>query len=245
MGPAETITFFFAPDTETARPDDYVLYRQVNDAAPEGVVRNILRDSAPFFQFMYLRDSSSHLSIDTVPSSSLPLEYDVVSDTIKNYMLANLRAVRVSYIVTNGMSGTNERTRPFSVVAPFPNMEDRQIPVCGNNPVDMSPPVVTPDPDGISADITFTADPDETGGERDIVNYTLWRRPVGATDWGPPFITIPAGNPPSYFYHDATVPQDTTGATISWQYAVAAEDCTPNYSNPVVSVGSVPIPPAP
>ena len=244
MGPAETITFFFAPDTETARPDDYVLYRQVNNAAPEGVVRNILKDSVPFFQFMYLRDSSSHLSIDTVPAGSLPLEYDVVSDTVKNRMLANLRAVKVSYIVTNGLTGPNERTRPMSLIAPFPNMEDRQIPVCGNDPVDMAPPTVTLDADGVSADITFSADADETSGERDIMNYTLWRRPVGAAQWGPPFITIPAGNPPTYNYHDASVPQDTLNP-VAWEYAVAAQDCTPAYSNPVASAGSVPIPPAP
>ena len=37
--PAEAITFWFAPDTETTRSDDYVLLRQVNSSAPEVVVR--------------------------------------------------------------------------------------------------------------------------------------------------------------------------------------------------------------
>jgi hypothetical protein len=238
------ITFWFAPDTETARTDDYVLFRQVNNSPPEAVVRNILQDTVPFFQFMYLRDSSSHLSIDTVPAASLPLEYDVVTDTVKNRMLANLRAVKVSYIITNGLSGTAERTRPMSLVAPFPNMEDRQLATCGNDPVDMAAPTVTLDADGISADITFTADGDETSGERDVVNYVLWRRPQGTLDWGTPFISIPAGNPPTYKIHDTSVPrQPSGGATVSWEYAVAAQDC--NYSNPVVSTGSVTIPSLP
>jgi len=207
MGPAEMITFWFAPDTETARTDDYVLFRQVNNSPPEAVVRNILQDTVPFFQFMYLRDSSSHLSVDTVPASSMPLEYDVVSDTLKNRMLANLRAVRVSYVITNGLTGTAERTRPMSLVAPFPNMEDRQLSTCGNNPVDMAAPVVTLDADGISTDLSFTADGDETSGERDIVNYVLWRRPQGSLDWGTPFVSIPAGNPPTYTFHDTSVPR--------------------------------------
>ena len=239
MGPAEMITFWFAPDTETTRTDDYVLFRQVNNSPPEAVVRNILQDSVPFFQFMYLKDSGSTLSIDTVPQSMLPLEYDVVTDTVKNAMLANLRAVLVSYIITNGLTGPNERRRPMALVAPFPNMEDRQLPTCGNNPVDMSPPTLALDADGISVDITFTADVDETGGERDVTNYVLWRRIQGTLDWGPPFVSIPAGNPPTYVFHDATVP---SGPTQPWEYAVAAEDCTPNYSNPVTSASAIPVP---
>ena len=74
MGPAEMIVFWFAPDTETARTDDYVLFRQVNNSPPEAVVRNILADTVPFFQFMYLKDSGSTLSIDTVPQAELPLD---------------------------------------------------------------------------------------------------------------------------------------------------------------------------
>lgn len=239
MGPAEMITFWFAPDTETARPDDYVLYRQVNDASPEAVVRNILQDTVPFFQYLYLNDSSASLSIDTVRSVSLPLVYDVVTDTAKDRILANLRAVMVSYIVTNGLTGPNERRRPMSLIAPFPNMEDRQIQTCGNPPVPMSPPTVVPDADGKSVDISFSADADEGAGERDIVNYTLWRHPVGSLSWGDPFVTIPAGSPPTYNFKDTTIPP---GMGVSWEYAVAAEDCTPNYGAPVVSLSSVPIP---
>ncbi|MGE5143323.1 MAG: PilW family protein, partial [Acidobacteriota bacterium] len=47
---AETITFFFAPDSTTSRSDDYILYRQVNNLAPEVVSRNITATGAvPFF----------------------------------------------------------------------------------------------------------------------------------------------------------------------------------------------------
>ena len=35
LSPAETITYYFVADTSTARTDDYVLMRQVNNNAAE------------------------------------------------------------------------------------------------------------------------------------------------------------------------------------------------------------------
>ena len=236
MSPAEMITFWFAADTETARPDDYVLYRQVNNATPEAVVRNVLQDSVPFFRYLYLQDTSSTLSMDTVAAATLPLRYDFLTDLTKNHIRANLRAVIVTYIITNGLTGAAERTRPMSLIAPFPNMADRQLQTCGNNPVTMAQPTVAWNPVTLSVDITFAANGDEASGERDIVNYVLWRRPVGSLNWAAPFLSIPAGHPPTYNVPDQTVPRAPTGSPgVPWEYAVAAQDCTPNYSNPVTS----------
>jgi type II secretory pathway pseudopilin PulG len=238
MSPAEMITFWFAPDTETVRTDDYVLYRQVNNGTPEAVVRNILKDTVPFFRFMYLKDSAYTLSIDTVKSTSLPLEFDLVSDTVRMRLLTNLRAVMVSYLVTNGMTGPSERTRPMMLIAPFPNLRTHSLATCGNSPMVMSAPTIARNPSGIAVDITWSADGDETGGERDIMAYLLWRRQVGATAWGSPFASIAAGNPPTYRYTDTGVPLDPNNQTV-WEYAVAAQDCTPNYSAPVMAPVSV------
>jgi len=241
--PAEMITFWFAPDTETVRADDYVLWRQVNGATPEAVVRNILKDSVPFFRFLYLKDSASVLSIDTVKAASLPLQYNFSTDTVRLRLIANLRAVIVSYIVTNGLSGPSERTRPMNLIVPFPNMQSHQLKTCGNDPRPQATPSVVLDADGRSVDIGWTANGDETGGERDIMSYLIWRRPVGATSWGPPFISVPAGNPPDYNFQDSSVPQDTVA--VWWEYAIAAQDCTPSYSSPVPGMSAVAVPAAP
>jgi hypothetical protein len=243
MSPAEMITFWFAPDTETARSDDYVLFRQVNNSAPEAVVRNILQDTVPFFQYLYLKDSANLKSIDTVKSGSLPLEFDFTSDTVKTRLITNLRAVIVSYVVTNGLSGPAERTRPMSLIAPFPNMGDRELETCGNDPVSMSAPTLS-SADSLTVNVQWTADGDEASGERDIMNYLLWRRRVGDSTWGSPFTSIPAGSPPNYSFLDSSVPQDSV-ADVPWEYAIAAQDCTPSYSNAVSSVGSVIIKKAP
>jgi prepilin-type N-terminal cleavage/methylation domain-containing protein len=236
MSPAEMITFWFAPDTETARPDDYVLYRQVNDAAPEAVVRNILQDTVPFFRFMYLNDTSTSATMDTIAATSLPLTFST-TDTLSQRYISHLRAVIVSYLVTNGLTGAAERTRPMDLVAPFPNMSKRELSTCGNPPVNMSPPTLTTSADSDTVYVAWTADGDEIGGERDVMNYLLWRRQVGDSVWNEPITSTPAGNPPNYSYTDASVPQDSLIPT-SWEYAVSAVDCTPSYSAPALSAGS-------
>ena len=49
---AELIIYFFEPDATTTRTDDYVLKRQVNDAPPEVLARNLLKQgSMPFFRY--------------------------------------------------------------------------------------------------------------------------------------------------------------------------------------------------
>ncbi len=130
----------------------------------------------------------------------------------------------------------------MSLIAPFPNMDDRQLETCGNDPVAMSAPTISTS-DSLSVSVTWTADGDEASGERDIMNYLLWRRRVGDSTWGAPFISIPAGSPPTYNFLDSSVPQDTVD--VNWEYAVAAQDCTPAYSDAVKTAGTVVIKAAP
>jgi prepilin-type N-terminal cleavage/methylation domain-containing protein len=124
--PAEAITFWFTPDTETTRSNDYVLMRQVNSSVPEVVVRNVLPDSTyPFFRYMYLKTDAvtSIQTIDTRPAASLPATY------ASSLLISgdSLRGVIISFIVTNGLADTAERTRPVSVIASLPNVGMRQL----------------------------------------------------------------------------------------------------------------------
>jgi hypothetical protein len=68
---------------------------------------------------------------------------------------------------------------------------------------------------------------------------------AGDSVWHAPFVAIPGGSPPTYNFVDSSVPQDTTGVTVNWEYAVAAQDCTPSYSDPILAAGTVAVPPAP
>jgi hypothetical protein len=123
----------------------------------------------------------------------------------------------------------------MSLIAPFPNMGDRELETCGNDPVAMLAPTVS-SADSLNVDVQWAADGDETSGERDIMSYLLWRRRVGDSVWNSPFVSVPSGNPPNYTFLD-TPPQDT--GKVEWQYAVAAQDCTPSYSGAVISTGTV------
>jgi len=229
--PAEAITFWFAPDTETTRTDDYVLLRQVNASAPEVVVRNVLADSVyPFFRYMYLKTDSatSVQSIDTIPGASLPVTY-ATSTIVAN---DQMRGIIISFIVTNGLADTAQRTRPVSVVASLPNIGIRQLQTCGAKPLPPSAPVATVVSPGV-VKVTWTASPDESGGERDVMRYAVTRMASFAPGVWQQVASIPAGG--VYNFTDFGL-----NTTVTYYYAVAAQDCTPAFSVSASSGGVLP-----
>jgi prepilin-type N-terminal cleavage/methylation domain-containing protein len=229
--PAETITFWFAPDTETTRSDDFVLLRQVNTSVPEVVVRNVLPDSAyPFFRYMYLKTDAvtSVQTIDTIPGSTLPVNY-ATSTIIAG---DSLRGVIISFQVTNGLQDTAQRTRPVSVIASLPNIGMRQLQTCGAKPLPVPTPVVSKVSPG-KLRIQWTASPDENGGERDVIRYAVTRMASFAPGVWTNVASFPAGG-----VYDIT---DTgLNTAVTYSYSVAAQDCTPAFSQPVSSGGVVP-----
>ncbi|HRN54369.1 MAG TPA: hypothetical protein PK788_12810, partial [Gemmatimonadaceae bacterium] len=65
---AETISFWFARDSSTARTDDFILWRRINNLPPEVVSTNLLRTSGePFFRYFRLVATANTQSLDTVP----------------------------------------------------------------------------------------------------------------------------------------------------------------------------------
>ena len=82
---------------------------------------------------------------------------------------------------------------------------------------------------GPTIDLSWNAASDEIAGEQDVARYVVWRRPVGAADWGDPLVSIPVGNA-NYLYTDAAV---VSGQ--AYEYSLAAQDCTPSSSLVVVS----------
>jgi prepilin-type N-terminal cleavage/methylation domain-containing protein len=228
--PAETITFWFAKDTETTRADDYVLLRQVNAAAPEVVVRNVLPDSTyPFFRYMYLNvDAVGTQTVDTLSGATLPKTY--ATDTIISK--DRVRGVIISFTVTNGLADTAQRTRPVSVIASLPNIGMRQLQTCGAAPLPVSAPVaVNAGPGAIK--VTWTASPDENAGERDVMRYEITRRASFAPAVWQNVASIPAGG--VYTFTDTGL-----NSTVTYWYSIAAQDCTPAFSPAVSSAGIKP-----
>jgi len=240
VSPGELIIFFFRPDSTTERTDDYILLRQVNHLEPEVVSRNLLRvGSEPFFRYFHRRDFPSAPSvIDSVPPARLPLFHSAdhhgsPEDVGDSALADSIRAVRVTLAATNGLEGEREHVTEYTRVIRMPNAGQALLQTCGDEPImgGSLGALVQLDPGTGEPLVRLTWSPavDESGGERDVIRYVLWRRVGGAGDWGDPYLSIPAGQP-SYLYEDGDV---VPGA--SYQYALAAQDCTPSLSGLVTS----------
>lgn len=230
----ETIIFYFAPDSTTARADDYVLYRKVNNLTPEVVARNILQTgSTPFLQYykVVTPAGGGGSTLALVGVASLPLKHSAKihlapSDTGPAAIIDSVRAVRVSFTATNGLSGATERLRTLTRMIRLPNAGLVNTRSCGDVPILGTPPVATASgPVGTRVvKITWNKATDESGGEKDVERYMIWKRLSTNPDWGDPYVSIPSGTT-SYSYTDGNV---TVGT--SYYYALAAEDCTPSLS---------------
>jgi hypothetical protein len=222
--PAETIIYWFAPDTSTSRTDDFILWRQVNNGSPEVVSRNILAwTGLKFFQYQYLNaaDTASE-KLAAVATNKYPI-------TFAGTLHDSLRTVQINYRVTNGLTGSDERIQHVTFTVGMPNVGTAIISQCGSAPVFSSAVSATADASGKGIDIGWTRSGDESGGENDVLKYVVWRRIPPATDWGDPLLAIPSGQA-SYTYAD-----QTTTSGVTYQYAVAAQDCTPNLSGQSIS----------
>ena len=240
LSPAELITFFFRPDSSTARTDDYVLFRKVNTAAPELVTNNLLQPtSGPFFR--YLTDNGT--TIDSVAAAALPLTHGIpihhaTLDTGVVSMVDSVRGVRVSLKATNGQTGANEKTAELSRIIRLPNVNLVMVEACGAAPIlgQALAAVLSATPTGDPAiKLDWNEATDESGGEGDVMRYVIWRRSPPDNTWTEPYLSMAAGQP-SYTYLDAAVTPGTT-----YEYGLAAQDCTPALS-PITASVQVAIP---
>lgn len=228
---SETITFYFAFDSTTTRVDDYTLYRQINNLAPEVVSRNLLQTGAtPFFQYYWQTVVGGVVSASQVPNASLPWRHTVpihlaLADSGLAARIDSVRAVQVSFTVTNGLIGTTERKRALSRFIRLPNVGLANRQTCGDAPILGT--ALTATWNGTGVDLTWNAAVDETSGEKDVTRYVLWRRLVTDVVWGDPYLSIPPNGGPTYLYTDGAGAV-TSGA--QYVYGLAAQDCTPTNS---------------
>jgi hypothetical protein len=243
--PAEMIAFWFAPDTSTARADDYRLYRAVNGGSPDLVARSLLRDeSKPFFQYNRKTfDNTGASFLTAIPDTLLPLRHDVkmhstAADTGRFAVIDSIITVRInvaSYNLRESESGGPPEAT-LSRLVDLPNTGFGVLLTCGDEPI-LGVGITSTfeaQPDGEpSLRLNWNAGTDETTGEGDIIRYVIWKRVNGAP-WSDPFLSIPAGEA-AYTFLDTAV---ESGQQV--QYALAAQDCTPTLSprttGPVVVV---------
>lgn len=237
---AETILFHLVRDSSSRDPEAHVLYRQVNETAPQVVARGILVGPADTVFHYFSRDAVG--SLVPVPQARLPLlhlepEHGAPGDSTRfGAWIDSVRTVRIrlraSYLDSKG----ERSVRTVESTVRLMNAGLLQRMTCGEPPLGLAasgaPVVVGGVP---AARITWGQSLDEAAGERDVERYAVYRRAPASLEFGEPIASMPAGQT-SYEYVDTTVrPGDR------WVYGVAALDCTPR-SSPVTSTGTVTIP---
>ena len=243
---AETIVFYFEPDATTPRNDDFVLYRQVNRQPPGVVARNLLRTPGrPFLEYLREVDTSAGKVVQAVPAASLPLRHSVKihgapADTGAAAAIDRVRGVRLTVTATNGLAGTREQRRTATRTVRMANAGMAVLQLCGEEPAFGSAltafGVVLPD-GSPAVELRWSAAADEAAGEEDVLRYLIWRRRTGESEWGDPYLSIPAGRP-AYAYVDEAVTPGT-----SYDYGIAAQDCSPSLSGRAEAGGvAAPIP---
>jgi prepilin-type N-terminal cleavage/methylation domain-containing protein len=235
---AETITFYFQQDSTTTRNDDYVLYRQINNLPREVVSRNILQTTGvQFFQYYWQTLVAGVPTLQQVTNATLPWRHTIpihlaVADSGPAARIDSVRAVQVSFTVTNGLTGTAERKRTVSRYIRLPNVGLANKQTCGDDPILGSTLTAAWSTVHNGVDLTWNAAVDELGGEKDVTRYVLWRKLVTDPVWADPYLSIPPTGTSPYLYTD----RDVGVSGTQYIYGLAAQDCTPSNSSMTTSL---------
>lgn len=248
LSPAETYLIYFELDATTSRSDDYVLYQRVNGGTAEVLARNLLPASngAPFLQYLLQRvlptgDTLFNASGSLLPLIRRPLISGISSTDSANYVRPDsVRAIRMNYRITNGQTGTAERTREISTIIEVPNNGIQMPTICGRPPLPPGFFSVTDAGDGSGrVTVLFVRSPDQDAGEQDVRQYIIWRRlstqPLFAE---PLLVTVAEQNKNDYL---TDVLDQVPGET--YIFGVAAQDCTPSLSSMLTATVTVAPPP--
>lgn len=237
MSPAELLIYFFAPDLD-GEAGDHILFRQVNGGAPEVIARDLRRVAGqPFFRYMAIRETpGSPVQLDSVPDNELPVVHSsplhgVAADSAASARADSIRGVRVTARSVRAATGGQEVEIPVTRLIPFPNAGLQTLRTCGSEPILGTAFTATLQiVDGLPLiRLDWDAAVDETEGERDVVRYVLWKRNALEVVWGDPFRSLPAGEA-TYFTTDGDLESGQ-----SYQFRLAAQDCTPTLSGAVES----------
>lgn len=236
---AETIIFYFRPDSSTADASDFVLFQQVNNTRPELVAKNVRHWSGrPFFQYWSdVTTITGTVSVQAVAAGRLPVRHlapahGSVADTAASALADSVRAMRVSLVVTNGLTTADSASRQFSTMVYIPNNGLAQPTICGDVPLNGSN-LVAVSPSAGSVTLTWVSSPDELAGERDVSGYNLYYRLFAATTWE------------TWRSQAAGQANYTVGgsgfAPGTYVFAVSAQDCTPKEaSSPLTATVVIP-----
>ena len=226
---AETVSYWVSADSsQPSASSMYVLWRRVNNG-PISVVATGIRitGTQPFFKYNRVLPSGV---IDSIATSALPIYWDAVGS-----IADSIRTVSVSVNgVFNGYNLQNKATsfvRSVNSQTSLANIGLSQRASCGDTPLNPGAPTVAMvSVSGVDrVQMTWTASSDESSGERDVERYVVYRR-IAGNPWDEPIDQVGGSKSASYMWEDFDLQPGVT-----FQYGVAAQDCSPANSSMRVS----------
>jgi prepilin-type N-terminal cleavage/methylation domain-containing protein len=243
--PAETKIYWMAYDSTTGRSDDYALWERTNNGAPELIARNLLHyPGRPFFEYFLARRLNTGADTVLIATGALlplirqtPQAGDTQADTANKVRPDSVRSIRINFRITNGHTGTAERTRDFSQIIQVPNNGLPSPNVCGRSPMQPVGLLAVPDIAVGSGTIhvSWNRSPDHGNGEFDVRQYILYLRDAAAIVWQDPLMTVEADTAFAW-----SVPVGGLVAGQAYDFGLVAQDCTPSQSTIIQVTATAP-----
>ena len=223
LSDAETISFWVAPDPDPSAGGTYALFRRVNALPPTVVAKAlILPTGEPAFRY-FKADTLGQLV--EIPQASLPIYHSALihnspADTGKSALTDSIRVVRVR--ITGQFKDRKGvlNKRPVETGVRIMNAGLLHFHTCGDPP--LSPAAVlavASNNPSTKVVITWSSSVDQSSGEKDVEQYSIYRRSAASPLFTEPMASIPGGTPTFSF----TDTQVQTGD--QFVYGIAAVDC--------------------
>ena len=220
---AETVSYWVAPDPDPAANGTYALFRRVN-ALPPTVVAKALVLPAGEPAFRYFKADTLGQLVE-IPQNLLPIYHSAAihnskADTAKSALTDSIRVVRVritgQFIDRKGV----KNARPIETGVRIMNAGLLHFHTCGDPPILTSAVLATASSlPSRKVVVTWISSVDQSSGEKDVEQYSIYRRSSANPLFSEPIASIPSGSP-NYAFTDTQVqPGDQL------VYGIAAVDC--------------------
>jgi hypothetical protein len=199
------------------------LYRRVNNLPPTIVAKAIsLPPNQPVFRY-FKADTLGQLI--EIPQSLLPLYHSAAihnskADSSKSALTDSIRVIRVRLTGVFKDRKGNNLSRPTETSVRIMNAGLLHFSSCGDAPIFSSAvnaaASTVPSPRIV---VSWTSSVDQSAGEKDVEQYSIYRRKDTDLAFTEPLASVPSGTP-TYQFTDTQV-----ASGEKWIYGVAARDC--------------------
>lgn len=223
LSEAETISYWVALDPDPSANGTYALFRRVNALPPTIVAKAlILPTGEPAFRY-FKADTLGQLV--EIPQNTLPLYHSAAihnskADTAKSALTDSIRVVRVR--ITGQFTDRKgvKNPRPVETGVRIMNAGLLHFHTCGDPPILSSVVVATAfTVPSTKVVVTWNSSVDQSSGEKDVEQYSIYRRASSTALFSEPVASIPGGTP-TYSFTDTQV---QSGDQLI--YGIAAVDC--------------------